>query len=100
MTETWISKVYNDAMLGLSGFTVFHRDRNRGNVPHGGLLIAVRSILKATVHATNFDSYFDWQQIWEQQACSVHYSLGEDRETMPLQSWDEGKWPGNLCIQM
>ena len=43
--ETWLSKQHNDSLLGLRNFTIFRRDRDHGNDPHGGVIIAVRQSL-------------------------------------------------------
>ena len=43
--ETWLCKQHNDSLLGLRNFTIFRRDRDHGNDPHGGVIIAVRQNL-------------------------------------------------------
>ena len=45
ISETWLHNGINSACLGLKNFTIFRKDREDGNNPHGGVLIAVKSEL-------------------------------------------------------
>ena len=55
ISETWLHNGINSACLGLRGFTIFRKDRDNGNNPHGGVLIAVKSELNPVIqdHRSN-----------------------------------------------
>ena len=53
ITETWLHSGVGSSCLGLSGYTVFRKDRDGGESPHGGVLIAVKTNLNPMLQDHN-----------------------------------------------
>ena len=53
ISETWLCAIHDDSLLGLSGYSLFRADRGDGIDPHGGVLVAVKTVLNPSIVAVN-----------------------------------------------
>ena len=60
ITETWLSKCIPDAHLCLAGYSIYRKDRDNGETPYGGVLVAIKTSLNpSSVNiSTNLETVF------------------------------------------